>query len=141
VLTDLKNRSVRDVLFLVCDGLIGLPGVGPLTITQTCIIYQIRHMFPTDLPLRFRRDRTGHQKRSTRHRSRHSPHWRTWRRIGEQNTGAMIQLWRHAWNESIPFLDYDVGIRTMICSADTVESLSPHYRKTKIFKHQMNGRA
>jgi putative transposase len=27
VLTDLKNRGIRDVFFLVCDGLKGLPEV------------------------------------------------------------------------------------------------------------------
>jgi putative transposase len=43
VLTDLRNRGVRDVFFLVCDGLKGLPevvgSVWPLTIVQTCIIH------------------------------------------------------------------------------------------------------
>src|SRR5919202_4983907 len=42
VLTDLKNRGVADVFFLVCDGLKGLPqvvsDVWPLTTTQTCVI-------------------------------------------------------------------------------------------------------
>jgi transposase-like protein len=28
VLTDIKNRGVTDVFFLVCDGLKGLPDVG-----------------------------------------------------------------------------------------------------------------
>jgi hypothetical protein len=43
VLTDLRNRGVRDVFFLVCDGLKGLPdvvgNVWPLAIVQTCIIH------------------------------------------------------------------------------------------------------
>jgi transposase-like protein len=42
VLTDLKNRGVADVFFLVCDGLKVLPevvgNVWPLAIVQTCII-------------------------------------------------------------------------------------------------------
>lgn len=49
VLTDLKNRGIRDVFFLVCDGLKGLPevveNVWPLTIVQTCIIHLIRNTF------------------------------------------------------------------------------------------------
>ena len=49
VLTDLKNRGVNDVFFLVCDGLKGLPdvvaNVWPLTTTQTCIIHLIRNTF------------------------------------------------------------------------------------------------
>jgi putative transposase len=43
VLLDMKNRGVRDVFFLVCDGLKGLPAVvsnvWPQTIVQTCIIH------------------------------------------------------------------------------------------------------
>src|SRR5215204_5217025 len=49
VLTDLRNRGVRDVFFLVCDGLKGLPevvsNVWPQTIVQTCIIHLIRNTF------------------------------------------------------------------------------------------------
>src|ERR671928_745728 len=49
VLTDLKNRGVADVFFLVCDGLKGLPevvgNVWPLTTVQTCIIHLIRNTF------------------------------------------------------------------------------------------------
>jgi hypothetical protein len=45
VLTDLKNRGVRDIFFVVCDGLKGLPdsvnAVLPLAIVQACIIHLI----------------------------------------------------------------------------------------------------
>src|SRR3954465_1824729 len=47
VLTDLKNRGVGDVFFLVCAGLKGLPevvgNVWPLTTVQTSIIHLIRN--------------------------------------------------------------------------------------------------
>ena len=46
---DLKNRGVRDVFFVVCDGLKGLPdpveAVWPQAIVQTCIIHLIRNTF------------------------------------------------------------------------------------------------
>ncbi len=49
VLTDLKNRGVGDVFFLVCDGLKGLPevvsNVWALTTVQTCVIQLIRNTF------------------------------------------------------------------------------------------------
>lgn len=35
--------------------------------------------------------------------------------------GAMIRLWRNAWEEFIPFLDYDVEIRRMICSTNAMQ--------------------
>ena len=47
VLTEIKNRGVRDVCLLVCDGLRGLPdAVGAVwekTIVQTWSIIQVRH--------------------------------------------------------------------------------------------------
>jgi putative transposase len=43
VLTELRNRGVRDIFFVVCDGLKGLPDsvntAFPLAIVQTCIIH------------------------------------------------------------------------------------------------------
>ena len=38
--------------------------------------------------------------------------------------GAMIRLWRNAWTEFIPFLDYDIEIRKVICSTNAIESLN-----------------
>src|SRR5688572_6993503 len=49
VLSELRNRGVADVFFLVCDGLKGLPdsvnAVWPATIVQTCLIHLIRNSF------------------------------------------------------------------------------------------------
>ncbi len=49
VLTDLKNRGVGDVFFVVCDGLKGLPdsvnAVWPQAVVQACIIHLIRGTF------------------------------------------------------------------------------------------------
>jgi transposase-like protein len=49
VLTDLRNRGVKDVFFVVCDGLKGLPevvgNVWPQAIVQTCIIHLLRNTF------------------------------------------------------------------------------------------------
>ena len=49
VLTEIKNRGVRDVLMLVCDGLKGLPDavntVWDKTIVQTCVVHLLRNSF------------------------------------------------------------------------------------------------
>lgn len=34
--------------------------------------------------------------------------------------GAIIRLWESAWEEFIPFLDYDIEIRTVICSTNAI---------------------
>jgi putative transposase len=49
VLPEIKNRGVRDVCMLVCDGLKGLPdaagNVWEKTIVQTCIVHLLRNSF------------------------------------------------------------------------------------------------
>lgn len=49
VLTDLRNRGVKDTFFVVCDGLKGLPevvgNVWPQAIEQTCVIHLLRNTF------------------------------------------------------------------------------------------------
>jgi len=42
---------------------------------------------------------------------------------------AIIGLWTSAWEEFIPFLDYDVEIRRIICSTNAIESLNARYRR------------
>ncbi len=41
----------------------------------------------------------------------------------------MVRLWDNAWAEFIPFLDYDVEIRRVICSTNAIESLNARYRR------------
>ena len=33
---------------------------------------------------------------------------------------AITRLWENAWTEFVPFLDYDVEIRRVICSTDEI---------------------
>ncbi|MDX2937665.1 IS256 family transposase [Streptomyces ipomoeae] len=51
VLTEIKNRGVRDVLMLVCDGLSALPdavsAVWPQTVVQTCLVHLIHLIRPS----------------------------------------------------------------------------------------------
>jgi putative transposase len=134
VLTDLRNRGVRDVFFLVCDGLKGLPevvaNVWPAAIVQTCIVHLIRNTFR----LTSKRDADAIKRDIRRIYTAPNPDaalaalddleekWgNTYR--------AMIRLWRNAWTEFVPFLDYDVEIRTVLCSTNAIESLNARYRR------------
>src|SRR3978361_1354602 len=40
-----------------------------------------------------------------------------------------IRLWDDAWAEFVPFLDYDIEIRRVICSTNVIESLNARYRR------------
>ena len=134
VLTDLRNRGVTDTFFLVCDGLKGLPevvsNVWPRAIVQTCIIHLIRNTFR----LSSRKDWDA-MKKSVRPIYT-APTPAAARAALDELTelwggkyGAIVRLWENAWEEFIPFLDYDVEIRTVICSTNAIESLNARYRR------------
>lgn len=134
VLTDLRNRGVRDVFFLVCDGLKGLPevveNVWPQAIVQTCIVHLIRNTFR----LTSRRDADA-IKRDIRgiYTAPNADAARAALDELDEKWGraypAMIRLWRNAWTEFVPFLDYDTEIRTVLCSTNAIESLNARYRR------------
>jgi putative transposase len=46
-----------------------------------------------------------------------------------QRYPAMIRVWDNAWADFIPFLDYDIEIRRVICSTNAIESLNARYRR------------
>ena len=134
VLTDLRNRGVKDTFFLVCDGLKGLPevvgNVWPLTTVQTCIIHLIRNTFR--LASRKDWDALRHDVKPIYT----APTPAAARAALDDMTdkwgtkyGAIVRLWNNAWEEFIPFLDYDVEIRTVICSTNAIESLNARYRR------------
>jgi putative transposase len=134
VLTDLRNRGVKDVFFVVCDGLKGLPevvsNVWPLAIVQTCIIHLIRNTFR----LASKRDWDALKRdvkpiytavNATAARAALDQLADRW----GSKYAAIIRLWENAWDEFIPFLDYDVEIRQVICSTNAIESLNARYRR------------
>ncbi|RQX21209.1 IS256 family transposase, partial [Micromonospora ureilytica] len=134
VLTDLRNRGVKDVFFLVCDGLKGLPevvtNVWPRTIVQTCIIHLIRNTFR--LTSRRYWDELKHDIKPIYTAVNATAARAAFDDLAEKWGGrypAVIRLWDNAWAEFIPFLDYDVEIRKVICSTNAIESLNARYRR------------
>jgi putative transposase len=134
VLTDLRNRGVKDVFFVVCDGLKGLPevvgNVWPATIVQTCIIHLIRNTFR----LASKRDWDALRRdikpiytavNATAARAAFDQLADKW----SAGYGAIVRLWDNAWQEFIPFLDYDIEIRRVLCSTNAIESLNARYRR------------
>ena len=134
VLTDLRNRGVKDVFCLVCDGLKGLPdvvrNVWARTIVQTCIIHLIRNTFR--LTSRRYWDELKHDIKPIYTAVNATTARAAFDDLAEKWGGrypAVIRLWDNGWAEFIPFLDYDVEIRTVICSTNAIESLNARYRR------------
>jgi transposase-like protein len=134
VLTEIKNRGVQDVCITVCDGLKGLPEAvttaWPLAVVQTCVLHLIRNTFR----YASRRDWDTMAKdlrpvytaaTEAAAAARFDEFTQAW----GGRYPAIIKLWRAAWQEFIPFLDYDVEIRRVLCSTNAIESLNARYRR------------
>src|SRR6476659_2153786 len=134
VLTDLRNRGVRDVFFLVCDGLQGLPEVvatvWPETIVQTCLVHLLRNTYR----LASKRDWDALKKHVTpiytavnagAARAAFDELVEVW----GQRYPAIVRLWDNAWDTFIPFLDYDIEIRRVLSSTNSIESLNARFRR------------
>jgi putative transposase len=134
VLTDLKNRGVADVFFVVCDGLKGLPNsvntLWPMATVQTCIIHLVRGSFR--YASRKYRDELSKDLRPIYTATGPDAAAAALDALEDKwgkRYPAMIRLWRNPWSEFIPFLDYDVEIRKVICSTNAIESLNARYRR------------
>ncbi len=134
VLTEIKNRGVEDVCIVVCDGLKGLPDsvttTWPLATVQACILHLIRNTFRyasrrdwEELAKDLRPVYTAPTEPAAAARfDELADKW------GGQYP-AVVKLWRSSWAEFVPFLDYDVEIRRIICSTNAIESLNARYRR------------
>nr|WP_241032544.1 IS256 family transposase [Rhodococcus pseudokoreensis] len=134
VLTEIKNRGVADVCIVVCDGLKGLPDaintVWELAVVQTCIIHLIRNTFRfavrqywDEMARDLRPVYTAPSESAAKERfDEFAGKWGA-------RYPAIVRMWGNAWTEFVPFLDYDVEIRRVICSTNAIESVNARYRR------------
>src|SRR3982074_1633322 len=134
VLSEIKNRGVRDVCMLVCDGLKGLPdavsAVWEKTIVQTCIVHLLRNSFKyaskrdwAQIAKDLKPVYTASSESEALDRfAEFSGKW-------EKRYPAIIRLWENAWAEFVPFLAFDREIRTVICTTNAIESINARLRR------------
>ena len=134
VLTEIKNRGVGDVFFVVCDGLKGMPdsvdAVFPQALVQTCIIHLIRGT--SRYASKRYWDHIARDLRPIYTAPSAKAAWAAFEEFEEKwatASPAISRLWRDAWEQFIPFLDYDVEIRRVLCSTNAIESLNARYRR------------
>jgi putative transposase len=128
VLTDLRNRGVRDVFFIVCDGLKGLPDsvntVFPQAIVQACVIHLIG---VTTATLRYASrkywDQLARDLKQIYTAPTEPAAWAAFEEL-EEKWGkpypAIPKLWRAAWLEFTPFLAYGACCEIACCVGPAV---------------------
>jgi putative transposase len=140
VLTDLKARGVEDILIACTDNLKGftdaIKGVFPNTITQLCIVHQIRNSCKyviTKDRKAFCNDLKNIYGAVNRQQAESALEGfdKNW---GSKYKHA-IQSWRVNWDNLTNYFDFPLEIRTIIYTTNTIENLNRgirKYTKTKV---------
>jgi putative transposase len=136
VLSELRNRGVKDVLFVCTDGLSGFPeaidAVFPQAVNQTCIVHLVRQS------LRYLSWKERKSCASELRRIYTAADADAARAVLDELTAAWadgrtrtaaLQVWERAWERVIPFLAFPEEIRRIVYTTNTVESLHMQIRK------------
>jgi putative transposase len=140
VCAELRNRGVRDVLIVCCDGLTGFPeaieATWPATIVQTCTVHLIRSA------MRFI-SYTDRKRVAAALRPIYTAPTATAAEIelaafADSPLGrkypAAVMTWRNAWERFTPFLAFPPELRKIIYTTNSIESLN--YQLRKIIKNR-----
>ncbi|WP_353674847.1 IS256 family transposase [Synechocystis sp. LKSZ1] len=134
VLTELKNRGLKDILIACCDGLTGFPeaigAVYPQTQVQLCIVHLMRNCL-NYVPWKDKKAVAADLK----------PIYQA-TTIEEAETAldacsqkwdglypAISQIWLRHWEHIMPIFDYPMEIRRVIYTTNAIESLNRSLRK------------
>lgn len=134
VVTELKNRGVRDVLIVCCDGLKGFPeaveAVFPLTIVQTCIVHLVRS---STRFVAWKDRRALIQALRGVYRAETEQAARQALEAFEVDWGSQYpmvgQAWRANWERVRPFFAFEREVRRVIYTTNAIESLNYRLRK------------
>ncbi|MFK8186074.1 MAG: IS256 family transposase [Phormidesmis sp.] len=134
VLTDLKNRGLRDILIACCDGLKGFPqaieAVFPHTQVQLCIVHLMRNCMKY-VPWKDRKAVAADLKpiyqaatlaESEAALDAFADKW-------DELYPAVSQVWIRHWENVIPIFNYSMEIRRVIYTTNAIESLNRSLRK------------
>src|SRR5215218_1376228 len=126
VLTDLRNRGVKDVLFVCTDGLTGFPeaidAVFPEAVNQACVVHLVRQSLRY-LSWKERKSCAAELRRiytaADADQARRVLDELTAARA-ESKTKTAAQVWERACDRFIPFLAFPEEIRRVVYTTNTV---------------------
>ena len=134
ILSELKQRGVRDILICCVDGLKGFPeaieAVFPKTTVQTCIVHLIRHSLKY-VPRREYDQVTKDLKPI--YTAVDADAARVALERFDEKWGArfpvITQAWLNAWEYVTPFLAFPPELRRVIYTTNAIEALNRQLRK------------
>jgi putative transposase len=134
VVTELKNRGVKDIFIACVDGLKGFPeaieAVFPHTQVQTCIVHLVRHSLnyvswkqrkevAEDLKAIYQAPTVQEGEASL---AAFAAKW-------DATHPTIAKSWRNNWERIIPLFSYPPDIRKAIYTTNAIESLNMSLRK------------
>ena len=133
MMTELKNRGILDACIVCCDGLSGLPeaihAVWPQATVQTCVVHLVRNSLRLSSRKDWQKLTPGLRRIYTApSRSAAEQEFADFAERWESTYPALIRMWRNAWEEFTPFLDFPVEVRTLIYTTNAIESLNARFR-------------
>jgi putative transposase len=134
VLTELKNRGVRDIFIGCVDGLKGFPeameAVFSATQVQLCLVHMVRHSL-SYVGWKERKavaeDLKAIYRAATEHEAERA--LRAFEQKWDRKYPSISKSWRTHWPELITFLKYPAEIRKAIYTTNAIESLNRSLRK------------
>lgn len=134
VLTDIRNRGVKDILIASVDGLAGfsdaIKAVFPNTEVQRCVVHQIRNTlnyvsykhrkeFVKDLKLVYT---SATEDAALSELTLLEEKW-------SKHYAIALRSWRNNWDELATYFKYPQEIRTLIYTTNSIESYNRSLRK------------
>jgi putative transposase len=134
VLTEVRNRGIKDILIACVDGLKGFPqaieSVFPETHVQLCIVHMVRgslkyvnwkdrKQVAADLKAIYR---AATERQAEQELDDFIEKWGA-------KYQAIGKLWKDNWDRVIPFFEFPAEIRRVIYTTNAVESLNMTLRK------------
>jgi putative transposase len=134
VLSELKQRGVRDILICCVDGLTGFPeaieAIFPETVVQTCIVHLIRQSLRY-VP-RKQYDQVVKDLRpiyTAIDANAASEALEAFDQKWGKQLPVITKAWRDAWEYVIPFLAFPEEVRRVIYTTNAIEALNRQLRK------------
>jgi len=134
IVTELKNRGVKDILIACVDGLKGFPeaieSVFPKTEVQLCIVHMVRHSLnyvgwkerkevASDLKQIYR---SAIEEQARAELEKFAIKW-------DSKYPSISPSWRRNWERIIPFFSHPPEVRKVMYTTNAIESLNMSLRK------------